>query len=185
MNRVVTYQELIDVLAMKPNPLDEEGVAGLSIEWVPDQGRGPLFLSGQSFLFFFLALTHTPAQGLITRRVSRCAPGPRWEDTLPCQPSFVRSQIVKLEHAGLWNQAHYNLPPPEHPIMRHGHTYFVRIKDAETGRDRMVCLDTPEDAPERSVQRLGRAITSLTNRTRWGFVWRSRLHALLRTFRWA
>jgi hypothetical protein len=105
LSQILTVQELIDLLAVKPNPLDDEGVSGLTIEIHPNPGQG--------YLFTFLALTYTPVMGLITRRWTPGAPGSSWEGTIPCNPLFIRSLIMPIEWAGLWELDHYHPPPPE------------------------------------------------------------------------
>lgn len=172
MSRILTVQELIDLLAVKPNPLDVEGVSGLTIEIHPNPGQGHLFT--------FLALTYTPVMGLITRKGTAGVPGSSWQGTIHCEPLFIRSLIMPIERAGLWELDHYHPPPPEDLMMCDPNTYFIRIKDTERGQDKIVYLFFPELAPERSIQKLTKAITSLTNRTRRRFVWQVWLHSLVR-----
>lgn len=174
MSRIVTDQDLIGILAYKPNPLNQEGVSGLTVECHPNPGLGHLFT--------FLALTYTSTEGLITRKWTPCASGSPWEGVVPCSPSFIRSEIARIERAALWEQNHYHPLSPEELIMCDPEIYLIRIKDAEKGREKTVCMIDPDLALEKSVRALGRAIRSLIHRRRRGFIWRFWLHSLVQRF---
>src|SRR5437016_5961478 len=131
------YDELIQQLRIKPNPLDEKGVSGLTIEWHPNPGYG--------LLFYFLALTFDGCHGKITRRAFHAWPAPSWQGEIACDTSLIKREITSLERLGLWDQDHFHAVHDDMSMV-HPQYYIVRVKDCATRRDKTVCLVSPEDA---------------------------------------
>jgi hypothetical protein len=162
------YEELIRFLRITPNPLDQDGISGVTIEWHPNPGYGQVFL--------FLSLTYRETRGAVMRRAHQALSG--WEGELSCHASLIRFWIRDLEKHGIWEQDHY-ASTFEEMTMVDPQWYVIRIKDTSTKRDHTFCLDCPEQATEPSVRLLFRRIRALAYRPKWRFTWRCWLSSIL------